>query len=425
MNIQRDIFTKISPWLGEEKILIIKGARQVGKTTLLKYIQQYLQDNSAKTIYLSADQDRFNPIYSDAKLFIRYIKDQIGDAYGKSLCYVFIDEFQYCPEAGLFLKNIFDQEKNHMQLIVTGSSSLEITKNAEFLTGRKIEFRMRPLNFREYIGAKSDQKINLKWKLGDDIATLDDFYRIYKAELEYWFREYLNWGGYPEPSLAADARKREMILSEIVSTYVKKDIVDFLRIENISGFNKLIFILAGQVGNLINKSELGRTIGLDAKTLVKYLDILAGTFVFNFLRPYFVNNRKSITKKEKVYIEDFGFAKTILSKGSFEEYDLLSGALVENFIHNELMERLSSSDNLYYHQNLSGSEIDFILKYENKILAIESKFQNNTARQPVVMKNFSNENKLVVDNLVLTKNDLLKKEHCWFIPVVLLPFVEL
>jgi len=424
MNIERDIFLKIQPWLGEKKILIIKGARQVGKTTLLKYIQDYLQKKSASTIYLSADQDRFNPIYGDANLFVRYIKDQFGDAYGKSFCYVFIDEFQYCNEAGLFLKNIYDKEKDNLQLIVTGSSSLEISKNAEFLTGRKIEFRMKPLNFREYIGAKSDKKINIKWNFDDDISDINDFYQIYKTDLEYWFKEYLNWGGYPEPSLMLDGNKREMILAEIVDTYVKKDIADFLKIENISGFNKLTFILSSQVGNLINKAELGRTIGLDAKTLVKYLDVLAGTFVFNFLKPYFVNDRKSITKKEKVYIEDFGFAKTISNRGVFEEYDLLPGALVENFVYTELSGKINNPDSLFYYQNLSGSEIDFIIKDKNKILAIESKFQNNTNKQPIVMKNFATDF-AVSRNIVLTKNNLLKKENCWFIPVVLLPFVEL
>ncbi len=142
--VKRILFNEIKEWLSEDKIIIIKGARRTGKTTLLSQIKDYLTDGGQRTIYISVDQELGNPIFSDPKYFIRYLKDQYGvDEQGKT--YILLDEFQYVKEAGLLLKVVYDMAHQYLTIIATGSSSLEISKNREFLTGRKVEFILNRL----------------------------------------------------------------------------------------------------------------------------------------------------------------------------------------------------------------------------------------------------------------------------------------
>lgn len=173
--IERDLFHNIIPWLDEEKIIIINGARQVGKTTLLHALKQHLEERGEKTVYFAADQELGNPIFQDAKLFLRFAEEQYL-ASGEKRVYIFLDEFQYITEAGLFLKQICDRERRRIHLIVSGSSSLEIAKNSEFLTGRKISFHLSSFSFREYLRARSKMRYDFAWKQDSDIATLEEFY---------------------------------------------------------------------------------------------------------------------------------------------------------------------------------------------------------------------------------------------------------
>lgn len=422
--IYRNIFDKIKPWLSEEKIIIIKGARQTGKTTLLRFIKDYLEKNNKTAIYFSVDQDLSNPIFSDAKLFLKYIQDQYGPISNK--IYILLDEFQYINNAGLFLKNIFDKGKNKIQLIVSGSSSLEITKNSEFLTGRKIDFHLQTLFFKEFLSYKSANKYNYSWHPKADLKEIAEFYKIYKSDLEINFLEYINWGAYPEVTTITNNKKREIVLNEIVKTYIKKDVANFLKVENITGFNNLISVLSGQVSNLINKNELSNTLKINSKTLERYLEILEGTFVFSRLRPFFSNIRKVVSKTPKIYCTDFGIIKSVLKTADILHYDLIGGELVENFVFNELS-GIAQNEEIFFYRTASGAEIDFIIKIGNLIHPIEVKFTKNIAKMPVAMKNFYDDyRKDIKKNIVITKDYLgfAKKTDCLFVPVVLMPFID-
>ena len=420
--IKREIFKKIKPWLGDEKVIIIKGARQTGKTTLLLHIKKYLENNN-KVVYLPVDQDLDNPIFQDSKLFLKYINDQY-ELKNKKL-YILLDEFQHIKNAGLFLKNIFDKEKKRIQLIVSGSSSLEITKNSEFLTGRKIDFFMQTLSFKEFLSAKSTNKYDYSWNFNNSIKELSDFYKIYKKDLKINFLDYINWGGYPEATTTRNKDKREAILNDIVKTYIKKDVVNFLRVKNISGYNNLILILSNQVGSLINKNELSNTLKLNSRTIEHYLDILEGTFIFQRLYPFFSNLRKTLTKMPKIYCHDFGIIKSITGHPEIFDYNLVSGEMVENFIFKELS-RIFLIDDIYFYRTISGAEVDFIVK-KIFLYSIEVKFRKNVKTMPVAMKHFANDyGKKVKLNIVFTKDYMgfNKKNNCFFIPIILMPFVN-
>ena len=420
--IKREIFERIKPWLGDEKIIIIKGARQTGKTTLLLHIKKHLENNN-KVVYLSVDQDLNNPIFADSKLFLKYINDQYN--LGNKKLYILLDEFQYIKNAGLFLKNIFDKEKERTQLIVSGSSSLEITKSSEFLTGRKVDFFMQTLSFKEFLSARSTNKYNYLWNFNGKIKELSDFYKIYKQDLEVNFLDYINWGGYPEVTTTKNSEKRKAILDDIVKTYLKKDVAGFLRVKNISGYNNLILLLSNQIGNLVNKNELSNTLKLNSRTIENYLDILEGTFIFQRIFPFFSNLRKTLTKTPKIYCNDFGIIRSTIGQSEIFDYNLISGEMVENFVFGEL-NKIFLNENIFFYRTASGAEVDFIVK-KDFLYSLEVKFRKKIKIMPVAMKRFANNyGEKIKLSVVFTKDYLGfdKEANCFFIPVVLIPFVN-
>lgn len=419
--VKRILFNEIREWFSEDKIIIIKGARRTGKTTLLSQIKDYLTDGGQRTIYISVDQELSNPIFSDPKYFIRYLRNQYGVDEEKRT-YILLDEFQYIKGAGLFLKIVYDITHKYLTIIATGSSSLEISKNREFLTGRKVEFLLNRFSFVESLWGTSEYKYDYSWKLSRDIEDLREFYALYKDDLETHFLDYVNWGGYPEVCLQRNLKKRDVLLKEIIRTYIQKDIVDFLNVVNISAFNNLISLLSHQVGNLLNKMEVCNTLGIHFKTLENYLDILKGTFIFSFLKPFYTNIRKELSKMPKIYAEDMGVIRHCTGR-SFRDFKIIEGSVVENFVYNRLFLTFSE-DNIYFYRTISKSEIDFIVKDKDRLVPIEVKFQKN-ANIPVSIRNF---NKNYADkinyNIIVTLNKLDFQNNTYFIPMVLLPFVR-
>ncbi len=425
--IKRELFEKIKPWLQEEKILIIKGARQTGKTTFLLFLKKYLENKGEKVVYFSVDQELANPAFEQAKAFLRFVNEQyrLSNFKKERKLYILLDEFQYAKNAGLFLKNIFDQEKERMQLIVSGSSSLEISKSSEFLTGRKIDFFLGHFSFQEFLVARSNYKYNFSWNRKDSFKDLDDFYCIYRSDLEANLLDYLSWGGYPEVTTTVEAEKRLVLLRDIVSTYIQKDVAGFLRVANISGFNNLVILLCNQAGNLVNKNELSNTLGINIRSINHYLDILAGTYVFYFLNPYYANLRKSLTKRSKVYVEDLGIYRAILRKASYDNFDIIGGNVVENFVYNELAKKVHRSD-IMFSRSAAGSEIDFIIRQDDSIIPIEVKFQKKVKKMPVAIEKLKSDQKEKIKISAVITRDNLRKDNQGniFIPLVLLPFLN-
>jgi len=416
------LFNEIKDWFEENKIIFIKGARRTGKTTLLEQIKDYLQSTGQKVIYFSVDQELDNPIFSHPRYFLRFLKDQYGVSETKRT-YVLLDECQYLKDIGLFLKVLYDMSHHYLTFVVTGSSSLELSKNKEFLTGRKIEFVLNRFSFVEYLWGVSDYKYNEFFSLPSEFTNLKEFYEIYKNDLEFHFLNYANWGGYPEVCLQREEKKKNLLLREIVKTYIQKDVVDFFKIGNISAFNHLITLLSHQVGNLLNKTEICNTLNLHFRTLENYLDILQGTFIFSFIRPFYTNVRKELSKMPKVYAEDAGIVRYYTGK-NFVNYHLIDGNIVENFVYNHLA-LLFPSEAIYFYRTISKSEIDFIVKKDDKLIPIEVKFRK-TSTIPVSLRNFRKRYDLKIDfNLIITQTKLSFCENTYFIPSVLFPFVRI
>lgn len=412
--IKREIISKIRYWIWKEKIIVLKWPRQVWKTTIIKNLKKELDKEWQKTFYFSIDKELGNPIFENVKYFIKYINDQV-EIEAKEKVYFFIDEFQYIKNAWLFMKVLFDEFKKNIQFIVSWSSSLEITKNSEFLTGRKVDFYIWHISFYEYINFKSKntyKKIDLS-----DLEELEYFSKVYKEDIEKHFLDYLNYWGYPEVCTSDSIYEKETILHDIVSTYVKKDIIAFLKVENIWAFNNLINLLLSWIWNLVNKSELANTLNINYETLVRYLDILNWTYIFKFIKPYFTNVRKELSKMPKVYVSDIWIHNSI-SRKKYDSLDIVPWNIIENIVYNFLLYN-NNNDDIYFYRTISKSEIDFILKKENELLAIEVKYRNNIWNIPVAMKNFQKQYSLVKHNLLITKRDLRLSQSDLFIPYYL------
>ncbi len=420
--IKRDILDKIIPWLRKEKILIIKGARQVGKTTILKQLQEYIENNfpESQSVYLMADDLENQSIFSSVSNLENYISQKTG--FPDGFTFLFIDEFQYIEQAGQFLKNIFDKYKDqeNLQIIVSGSSSLEITKNQEFLTGRALEFMVDRISFREFFNWK--EEIKGEFLKLDNLKEIKNFYHNFQTPLQNSLKEYLVFGGYPEVLTTKIQEERKIILGSIIKTYIEKDIVNFLRIENVGAFNGMLKILSEQIGNMVNVSKFGDDLGIALETARKYLDILEGTYVFKRVLPYHKNIRKEIVKMPKIYLLDLGI-KSYFSR-SWDADKIIGGEIIENFVYLTLKAQFES-DYILFYRTKSGTEIDFIVKTENdKINLIESKYRNNPRAN--ALKNFKNKYPdTVKKSIVITKDFLDKKDGVYFIPATLIPFLEL
>lgn len=416
--INREVLNKIKPWLGKEKILILKGARQVGKTYLLKIIKKDLELNNKKVVYLMADDFDNSSIFKSLSSLELYLEQYFN--FPNEFIYLIIDEFQVLKEAGLFLKNIFDKHKDKIQLIVSGSSSLEINKNSEYLTGRAIHFNIKQVSFREYFNYK--EKINTKVYNQNQFSDLENFYQTFKPKLELCLNEYLSYGSYPEVLITKEAPAKEMVLKSIIKTYIEKDIINQLKVENIIGFNNLIKILVGQMGQLVNNNELSNTVNLSINTLKKYLDILVGTYIIDLVTPYYKNIRSEISKMPKVYILDNGIRNYLLR--SFSVNNLNQGGIIENFVYNTLLIQYDK-EYLHFYRTNGGAEIDFVIEDKNNLLTIcEVKYRNQVSI-PVIIKNFENRYNNVNKKIIVTKDKFKKEANVIFVPAVLLAFLEL
>jgi uncharacterized protein len=410
--IARTIIPDIEKWINTEKILILKGPRQVGKTTIMQSLRQNLEKRWEKTLSFSADNELGNTIFQDGKTFARFLSTQLAE----NRLYIFIDEFQYIREAWLFLKVVFDTLKDRIQLIVSGSSSLEITKNSEFLTGRKIDFEISGISFFEYLSYFSKYTYR-KYPLDtlfDQIFDMDD--------IRYHFLDYIQYGSYPEVIMTRDSDKKMIVLKEIISTYISKDIALFLRIESVGAFNNMLRILSHQVGNLVNRSELSAITSLDSRKLNHYLDILEGTYIIDLVAPYYTNVRKEISKMPKVYFQNIGVLR-YLQGGVLENLDTLSGALAENIAYSALRD-ICGSDLLRYYRTISKSEIDFLIVRPDKITPIEVKYRNHPGNIPLAIANFSLSYPGTEKGILITKDEFEKNDTFYKIPLYILPLIS-
>jgi predicted AAA+ superfamily ATPase len=368
--IKRDLFEEIKNHLSAKEISLIIGPRQVGKTTLMLLLKEYLEKKGEKTLFLNLDVEADKQYFVSQEALIR----KINLEFGKEKGYVFIDEIQRKENAGLFLKGIYDLNLPY-KFIVSGSGSLDLKEKIhESLVGRKRMFELYPISFKEFVNFKTNYRYE---------ESLEEFFEVEKVKTESLLNEYLNFGGYPRVVLEEKLSEKVRIIDEIYRSYLDKDISYLIKSERVDVYSSLIKLLAGQIGRLINYSELSSTLGIALQTLKNYLWYAEKTFIIHRLTPYFRNVRKEITKSPVIYFYDLGLRNYALGLFGKVEFSPDIGFLFQNFIFNIIKEKIRfTGASVHFWRTKDKAEVDFIIDFGKEVIPIEAKYKK--LKEPTV-----------------------------------------
>lgn len=349
--LKRAIFEKFLKKLVANKVLVLLGARRIGKTVFIGQIIKKLEDP-----YLLLNGEDVTTTDVLKKRSIENYKRLLGN---KKI--LVIDEAQKIPEIGKILKLIVDEIKG-IKIMVTGSSTFDLNdKLGEPLTGRKITFNMYPLAQMEF--SKTENLIQTKDNL----------------------EERLIFGTYPELIRYQTKEEKTEYLKEIVNSYLLKDILAFENIRNSSKLLDLLRLLAFQVGKEVSYQELGTQLSMSKNTVERYLDLLSKVFIIYKLQGFSRNLRKEITKSSKWYFYDNGIRNTLIANHNPLNLRSDTGELWENYLLSERIKYQSYTGmlvNNYFWRTYEQQEIDWIEDRGGKLHAYEVKWNSNKKIKP-------------------------------------------
>ena len=343
--IERILSKKISALLDGRKAITIMGARQVGKSTLLQMMLGERKD----VMWLNGDEPDIIEILGN--MTSPRLKAMIGNN-----TIIVIDEAQRIPDIGLRLKLITDQIPD-VQVIATGSSSFDLSnKLNEPLTGRKREFKMYPLTFNEMVSS----------------TNLLEETRMLPHRMVY--------GYYPE--VVCNPGEEKIILKELADSYLYKDILSMDGILKPEKLVKLLKALAYQIGSQVSYNEVGMLVGLDSKTVEKYITILEKSYIIFRLTSLARNIRNELKSSRKIFFWDLGIRNAVIGNLTQIENRQDAGALWENFVIAERMKMLAYNGSFaqtYFWRTKQQQEIDYLEEVDGKIKAFEFKWNPNKA----------------------------------------------
>ncbi len=362
---KRSVIDEILRFLPTGDIVVIHGARQVGKTSILMFLQDHLNVEGEQTYYIDLEDSRFVSLLDKGvEEFINYLAERGFDL--KSLSesgrklFVMIDEIQYLSNPSSFLKLLADHHPE-LKVIVSGSSSFEMkSKFKDSLVGRTVSFEIYPLSFQEFLMFK-----------GVSFTPTGHFTEKKTVELRMLYSEFALYGGYPRIVLTHETNIKEKYLQQIIDTYIRKDIRDLAEIRDVNKFNHLLEVLASQSGNLLNVSELSNTCRLARNTIERYLLILEQTYILRLVRPFSRNIRAELFKTPKVFFHDTGLMQMLWLKRLQKE---LLGPVFETSVFTELVKHYGPSQ-VNYWRTQDKKEIDFILKLPLATMPVETKLR--------------------------------------------------
>ncbi len=346
IKFQRTIDKKIVESFKKERIVLIFGARQIGKTTAcLAY---------------------FNSVKEEKKLISgedNYIKEELGKCTEQSIknifgaaTFIFIDEAQNIPNIGSVLKLIYDMMPN-IKVLATGSSAFGLASMTnESLAGRKESISAYALTY-------SEMKINNIFNYDKNLID-----------------QTLIFGSYPKVLLEADIERKKVILDELSESYLYKDVLNFQGIRKSLVIAKLAQLLGFQIGQEVSLNELARQLGISNETVNKYINILEKSFIIFALSSYSKNKRSEISRNKKYYFWDQGVRNSIVN--TFQDLEARNdiGALWESYIISEVIKKSKLNNefkNFYFWRNYSGQEIDLIVEKDSQINGYEIKYSKD------------------------------------------------
>jgi hypothetical protein len=353
--IKRLLESRITAKIQPNKVVLIFGARRVGKTVLMR---QLIGNFKGKVLFLNGeDYDALALLNEQTISNYRHLLDGVD--------LLAIDEAQNIPEIGSKLKLIVDEIAG-INVIASGSSSFDLlNKTGEPLVGRSTSFLLTPFSQKEI-----QQKENV-------------------LETRQNLETRLIYGSYPEVVTLTGYENKADYLKDIVGAYLLKDILSIDGVKNSGKMKELLRLIAFQLGNEVSYDELGRQLGMSKNTVEKYLDLLSKVFIVYRLGAFSRNLRKEVSKAGKWYFFDNGIRNALI--GNFNSLAVRqdSGALWENYI---ISERIKSNYNnrlnkeFYFWRTYDGQEIDLIEENSDSLIALEFKWSDKKPAVPIAFK---------------------------------------
>ncbi|MDO8610579.1 MAG: ATP-binding protein [bacterium] len=365
--VEREIEKDISAFIEDREVLVIRGPRQSGKSTLLRKIGSVLQNKHGENNVFYFDfEDELEQIKFESKpkeyinLFVQSNKK----------VYLLIDEIQYIRNSGRILKLLYEQYPN-IKFIVSGSSSLDINKIGEKLVGRSIFFDLFPFSFPEFLKAKDlilykefiSKRSNLEHPKITESLQID--------KINARLKEYLVYGGYPRIVLETNVEKKKMLLKNLFTTYIEKDVIKLYGIKYKEKAINLLKYLSATTGSLINYNDICNSFSLHFQELNVLLSIFEETFIIRKIRPFHKNLITELKKNPKIYFYDLGMRNVLMDRFEFIQEEW--GKLYENYVF-----LLLKNKNVAYWRTNAKAEVDFILK--DSVLPVEVKITPKITR---------------------------------------------
>ena len=322
----------------------IIGPRQVGKTTLAKFIQKTI---ASESLYLDLELDSDCRRLIDAETFLKFHQNKC----------IIIDEVQRMPELLPLLRALIDQDRRAGRFILLGSASPEmLSRSSETLAGRISYNELTPLSWLE-------------------------------VSSNFTYEEHWLVGGFPEALLSKKLINRKRWLNNFIETFIYRDLQGLNYIVTPKLIGNLLTMLTSINGNLLNMSNLSRSLGVSQPTINRYLDLLEGGFIITRLQPYFANISKRIIKAPKVYIRDSGILHNLANIESYEQllgHSIVGGSF-EGYVIEQIKSSVTSDWKFYFYRTQKGAEADLVLVTPSgKKICIEIKLSNS----PTVSRGF-------------------------------------
>ncbi len=433
IKFKRKLFSEILPYLSKRQILSIVGLRRTGKTILLKQlIRKILRTINPEAVLFLTFDEAITPGKITIADYLNEYLEKIAPKNGP--LYVFLDEIQYNSQWQHILKRYYDTDAR-IKFIISGSSSLFLRKKTtESLAGRIYEFSLPVLSFEEYLELKNIKKEILEgyrsvtvdmtmpqWDALNDMKLRDKFFQQYSLEMEKEFENYIRCGQFPE---IVGENSQEVVRRYLTDAIYKKtieyDIPKIFGVEKVDELKFLFQVLASEVGSIIETGNIAREIGIDEKTVKKYLNYFEESFLIQIVYNFTKSARKSRRLGKKVYLgsPNFFSAFHVWSKKE-EQVNYKVGFLVENYclsLFKEKYDRVSF-------WRLRRDEIDFMATDDilnvKKYQYVEVKYREQiTLNKFKFATKFSSKsgNKLIV----ITKNDFAIHNDLSMVPVWML-----
>jgi len=372
MNIfRRHIYTDLYNHISKNEISLLIGSRQVGKTTLLKELSSDLSNQGLSTFFINLERLEYKKLLDENPLnLFSLLPPQNGNRF-----IVFIDEIQYLNNPTNFLKLLYDEYRETLKIIVTGSSAFYIDKKfKDSLSGRKKIFHLSPFSFSEMVEIRMGKE-HLRY-MQSGIEKTVEIPKIYVDSLIRLSEEYAIYGGYPKVVLESDYLEKEEILKELATSFLKKDAFE----SNIRKENEFMFfveVLADRVGTRINRQELSNVCSVSDETIQYFLYVLQKSFHIFYVRPFWKSRTSEQRKMPKFYFQDNGMRNAILHNFSPIVTRSDRGELAENMLYG-LLKHHYDPEQIQYWMNKDQKEVDFII---NKKRAVEVKYSENLIRK--------------------------------------------